>query len=159
MNKSKNIELIVKGILYAIVVVLSVVFAVQFYGRELPQNFFGIPNYLVFEQMDKVTVGDPSIGITLSLVLIAIPVAVILFFAVWQLIDDPKRSVRALIGLVLLGVVLLIAYSTSSSTHASSIEVSAGYAKWVGASLTIIVVLGVISILSIVALEVYSLFK
>jgi uncharacterized membrane protein YccC len=134
--KNPKISLIVSIVLYALVVILTLIGGSQFYNSN-----------------------DPGLALGLSRIMIIVAIVGILFFSVLQLIQNPKKSIPTLLGLGFLIVLFLITYSASSPEHLSKIQVSDGYAKFVGGSLSLLMITAVIAVFSIAISEIMALFK
>ncbi|MBT3302158.1 MAG: hypothetical protein HOG05_13030 [Bacteroidetes bacterium] len=155
-EKTNKLPLLLKAVFYIVVVALSLVFVIKFSFQELPENFFGVPNWEVFEQTP--TVGDPSIGLILGYILMGISLVAILFFFVMQLIDNPAKTLGSLVGIALIAVVFLITWAIADGDMTMG-KVTESTSKFIGGTLGLAAALGGISILAIVAGEVYAYFK
>ncbi|MFC2114300.1 hypothetical protein ACFLRI_03020 [Bacteroidota bacterium] len=155
-NKSITLPVILRAVLYFVVVLFSFLFVYKFIFSPLPESFFGIPNGEVFEQTP--TVGDPAIGLILSYFLLGISILAILFFFIMQLVDNPKKTVGSLIGFALVAVIFLIAWGASSGDMTLG-KVSEATSRFIGGTLGLTTILGIIALLAIVAGEIYSFFK
>ena len=132
MNKSINSSIIIKSLFYAAIVVLILL---GWLGNK--------------------------VGLILSTgyILLGMALFAVLLFSITKLIDNPKKSLKSLLGLVAIVLVFLIAYFTASEESLSKIEVTEGYMKFVGGSLTLLYFIGGISVVAIIVSEIYSLFK
>ncbi|MEA3494969.1 MAG: hypothetical protein U9R42_02925 [Bacteroidota bacterium] len=132
MNKSINSSIIIKSLFYAAIVVIILL---GWLGNK--------------------------VGLILSTgyILMGIALFAVLLFSITKLIDNPKKSLKSLLGLVAIVLVFLIAYFTASEESLSKIEVTEGYIKFVGGSLTLLYFIGGASVLAIIASEIHSLFK
>lgn len=141
MNNKKDIGLIIKVIYYVIVVGLLAAFLIS--------------NLVAKNNGSEMGLFDLVEGYVLMIAALAI----VLIFAVYTLIDEPKKSIRAMIAFAAIVIVFLIAYSTASTVNPSEIDVTEKYVRFVGGSLTMLYVIGGLSVLSLVGSEIYSLIK
>ncbi|MBL6962192.1 MAG: hypothetical protein ISR55_00050 [Bacteroidetes bacterium] len=155
-EKTNKLPQIIKAVFYIVVVALSLVFVYKFSFQDLPTDFFGVPNWEVFEQTPSV--GDPTMGLILGYILLGISILAILFFFVMQLIDNPKRTLGSLAGIALILIIFLITWALSDGDMTLG-RVSESTSRFIGGTLGLTVVLGVISLLSIAAGEIYAYFK
>jgi hypothetical protein len=155
-EKTSKLPLIIKAVLYIVVVALSLVFVYQFSFQDLPENFFGKPNWEVFEQTPSV--GDPTIGLILGYILLGASLAAIIFFIILQLIENPKKSLRSLIGVAIIAIIFLITWGTADGSLTLGKVTEAG-SKFIGGTLGMATVLAIISFVAIIVGEVYSYFK
>ncbi len=132
MNKSINSSIIIKSLFYAAIVVIILL---GWLGNK--------------------------VGLILSTgyILMGIALFAVLLFSITKLLDDPKKSLKSLLGLVAIVVVFFIAYSTASGESISKVEVTGNYIKFVGGSLTLLYFIGSAAVIAIVVSEIYSLFK
>ena len=93
-----------------------------------------------------------------------VAVAFVLINFVQTLMDDPKKAIFRLIPLLVLGLVMIIAYSTSSSEpldmqNYEGTDNVPGIVKWVGTGVVLTYVLIGLAILAIIAEGVMKIFK
>ena len=131
-NKSSGLGMALKIIFYAAVVVLTL------YG------WFG---------------ELPGLSLTVGYALLGLAIGIVLIFSIIQLLDDPKKSIKSLIGLAAVAVIFLIAYSGASPETISTEATSENHVKLAGASLTLLYISGGVAVASIVLSELYSLIK
>ena len=131
-NKTNNLELGIKFLLYGIIVILALI------------GWFG---------------NKAGLALGVGYALIGISIAMVLIFSILTLIEAPKKSIRSLIGFAAIIVIFLIAYFAASDVSLSKEVVSATYTKLVGGSLTLLYIVGGFAIVSILVSEVYSFFK
>lgn len=155
-EKTNKLPTIIKAVFYVVVVALSLVFAYQFLFQVLPENFLGLPNWEVFEQTP--TVGDPTLGLILGYILMGISILAILFYFVMQLIDNPKKTLGSLAGIALILIIFLITWAVSDGSMTMD-KVSESTSRFIGGTLGLTMVMGVISLLAIAAGEIYAYFK
>jgi len=105
---SKRILFIFRILFYVTVLFFSAVFIVEFVFLPLPENYLGASNYEVFLQFP--TVGKPSTGLTLSIILLLIAIAAIIWFFVKNLITDKRKNLKAIVVLIVLVLVFFISY-------------------------------------------------
>ena len=156
MNGTNKIAFLTKAIFYVIVVFLSALFLYKFLFTQLPANFFGVPNWEVFEITPQV--GNPSIGIILAYLLLILSVVLIIFFFIRQLIDNPKKTLGSLMGFAVIIIAFLIAWAASSG-EVTLDKVSESTSKLIGGSLGLLYIMGITAVLAIVVTEVWSYFK
>ena len=103
---------------------------------------------------------DPSLYLAyISIILTAIAAV---GFAIWQLIQFPKRAKSVLYGVVGVVVAGVLAYLVSSDAPvvtASGVEVDGDTARRVGAGLIVFYIAGGIAIVSVIASSVSSALK
>jgi hypothetical protein len=159
MKGTNKLAVISKAVFYIAIVFFSILFLYKFLFVQLPANFFGVPNWEVFEITP--TVGDPGIGLVLGYILLLIAIALIVFFFIKQLIDNPKKTIGSLIGFAIIVVVFLIAWAFSSGDtgEMTLIKVSESTSKLIGGSLGLLYIMGGVAVLSILVTEVWSYFK
>ncbi len=131
-SKTNNLALGLKIVLYSVVVVLGII------------GWFGNKAGL-------------TLGVGYALIILAL--VTVLIFSIMALIDEPKKSLRALLGIAGIIIIFLITYSSASDATTSKILVSATYVKFVGGALTMLYIVGGIAVVSIIASEIYSIFK
>lgn len=122
-----------------------------------------------FEAMDQEEQFQSSIfdfGLNAAIYLIIICAIVALIFGVWFLINEPKRSIKLLGGLIVIFIIGLITYSSADAGFDSPIvgtlerfDISEGVSKFVSAGLSTTLILAAIAAVSIVVAEVVNLFK
>ncbi len=132
MNKSINSSIIIKSLFYAAIVVIILL---GWLGNKV------------------------SLILSTGYILMGIALFAVLLFSITKLLDDPKKSLKSLLGLVAIVVVFFIAYSTASGESISKVEVTGNYIKFVGGSLTLLYFIGGAAVIAIVVSEIYSLFK
>ena len=160
MSKLYNI-LIKHGQLFAIVLsalIVGVFFLIITAGSA---EFEALPD----EEQYKSNIFD--FGLYSAFYLVIINALIALAFGIWFLIREPKRSIKMIIGLVVLFVFGLILYSTAESglddgPIASTLEnfdISDEVSRLVSAGLTTTITLIALAALSIVVAEIINLFK
>jgi len=75
-----------------------------------------------------------------------------------QLIDNPAKTLGSLVGIALIAVVFLITWAIADGDMTMG-KVTESTSKFIGGTLGLAAALGGISILAIVAGEVYAYFK
>nr|MBS0038444.1 hypothetical protein [Saprospiraceae bacterium] len=159
MSKLYNI-LIKHGQLFAIilsVLIVGIFFLIVTSGSE---TFDQLPE----EEQYLSTIFD--FGLYAAFYLIIINAIIALAFGVWFIIAEPKRSLKLIIGLVVLIVFGLILYSTADAGldgpiagTLSRFDISEGVSRFVSAGLSTTIVLIALAALSIVVAEVINLIK
>ena len=105
-----------------------------------------------------------EIGLWTFYALMAAALVAFVYFAVLQMIDDPKRAKTTLIGVVGALVIFAIAMILSSGTDISDIVLektgtSHGVSRWIGAGLITTYFCFGGAIVSLIAIEVMRPFK
>ncbi len=126
-------------------------------------------NVDAFEMMDEEDQAEATLfdfGLRATIILIIVNAFIALLFGIWFLIKEPKRSLKVIIGFVVLLVVLLITYNAADPGFdgpiASTLEqfdITESISRLVSAGLTTTLILGGLAALAIVAGEIYNLFK
>ncbi|QQS28551.1 MAG: hypothetical protein IPM47_17120 [Sphingobacteriales bacterium] len=105
------------------------------------------------------------LGIGLTLLGFLSIVVMSLYQVVKGLMSDPTGTIKGLAGVLILIVVLLIIWQISPSEKTGFLAkskydyVTPGALKFVGAGITSIVVMLVVGFVSLIAAEIYNLFK
>ena len=131
-NKSNSLTLGLRIIFYSVVVILSAI------------GWFG---------------GKAGLTLNVSYALLAISILIVLVFSIMSFADEPKKSLRSILGFAAVVIIFLIAYSSASGENLSKMDVSETYVKMVGGSLSLLYIIGGVAVISIVASEIYSFFK
>ena len=102
--------------------------------------------------------------ITFAIVIFILTTFLAVVFSLWNLVKHPKLLKKALISIVILGVLLAIAYATAddSATYSASGNIledgeAGSISKWVSTGITYSVILGGVALLGIFADFVKSL--
>ncbi|GCD77953.1 hypothetical protein JCM31826_14350 [Thermaurantimonas aggregans] len=102
-------------------------------------------------------------GIILTYIMIGICVAAIVGFAVSKVFTHFSKVKNALIGIAVLLVIFLIGYSIADGSdyvnYPASMGITEAKSKMVGTGLTTFYVLALLSVLSILYVEVSKIFK
>ena len=134
---SNKVSLVIKVVFYVIVVILILVSAIQFYGQD--------PRVV-------------SLGINLGITLLVISAIIILFFAGFSLIDNPRKSMVSVLAIIGIIVIFVITYSGSSGSETFGLATESA-SKFIGGSMGLLYTLGIIAVLSILVSEVWAIFK
>ncbi len=109
---------------------------------------------------------NPGLALTMALVVICVVVA--LLFGVFQMLSNPKNSLKAIIGVGAIVAVFFALYSTSSAdTESGNIllptlqkfDVGENASKLISGGLKTTLILAGLSAASMVLLEIYNIFK
>ena len=105
-----------------------------------------------------------DVGMWTCFALLGLALLGLVGFAIMQIVDNPQRSLTALIGVVGLVAIFFLAYVLSSSTDLSPIVYEKtgtpeSWGRWVGAGLFTTYFLFGATVLSLVAVEVMRPFK
>lgn len=100
-------------------------------------------------------------GIVLAEILLWVAVLATIGFAVWQIIQDPKKGLTVLIGVGVVAVIFGIAYGMASgdTTSVAKYNVSSGTYRFVGACLGTMWTLLALAVVAIIVSEVRSFLK
>jgi len=107
---------------------------------------------------------DVNLFIIWSYILFGIAGVSAILFPLVSLILNPKKAVRSLISVGVLGVLALISYLIASDSiphfiGAQKFDISATTSKMVGTGLWAMYILGIVAVLSILYTEVSKIFK
>ncbi len=107
---------------------------------------------------------DVNIFIIWSYILFGIAAVSAIAFPLISLILNPKKAVRSLISVGVIGVLALISYLIASDSiphflGAQKFDISATTSRLVGTGLWAMYILGIIAVLSILYTEVSKIFK
>lgn len=134
-----------RSILYILAAVLSVFFCIAIYG-------FG----------NGVDLGT-EVGLYATYVLSFVAVISCLIFPIYSMVQNPKAGFRALMGILVLGVLFLVGYIISGDEITLVYErvnfTSQGLSKLIGGSLYMMYFMIFISILVVLYGELVKLFK
>ncbi len=105
------------------------------------------------------------LGIGLTLLAFLSILAMSLFQVVKGLMTDPKETIKGLAGVLILIVVIFLIWQFSSSEKTGFLAkskfdfVTPGVVKFVGAGITSTAVMMFVAFFSLIAAEIYNLFK
>ncbi len=126
-------------------------------------------NVDAFEMMDEEDQAEATLfdfGLRATITLIIVNAIIALLFGIWFLIKEPKRSLKMIIGFVVLIVVFLITYNSADpgfdgpiANTLKQFDITENVSRLVSAGLTTTLILGGLAALSIVVGEIYNLFK
>ena len=116
------------------------------------------------EEQFESTIFDFGLNAAIYLVIICAIIAAA--FGIWFLVREPKKSIKFIVGLIIVLIIGLITYSaadpgfdTPMLATLERFDISEGVSKFVSAGLTTTLILGGLAALSIVVAEVYNLIK
>lgn len=158
-----------KGQLFAIGT--GVLFVVIFLGSV----FSGLSSsgYTVGDDLNAIMKANPDqtfsffdIGLQLTIALIIIGLVAAVLFGLYQLISAPKQSMKGIIGILVI-VGLFFALYSAAGTDADTIlgktlqkfSISDNVSKLISGGILTTLILGGISLVSMVLFEIYNLFK
>lgn len=102
-------------------------------------------------------------GITLTYIMIGVCVVSILGFAIAKVFTHVSKVKNALIGIAILLIIFFIGYTIADGSdyvnYPASMHITEGKSKMVGTGLTTFYALALLSVLSIVYVEVSKIFK
>lgn len=108
-------------------------------------------------------VGNESQQVSYALQVAYVAVAICgggaIIFTIYQFIVNFKRSIPSLVGIVIFGIILLIAYNMASSHGVESYDVSPSAAHIIGGGIIAIYVFLGLAVLAIVGSEVARIIK
>lgn len=119
---------------------------------------------LTLEEQFESNIFDFGLYAAIYLIIICAIIAVI--FGIWFLINEPRRSIQLIGGLVVLIVLGFIMYATADPGFDSPMlgtlerfDISEGVSKFVSAGLSTTIILIAVAAFSIVVAEIINLFK
>jgi len=131
--------------------------------------FITTANVDAFEMMDEEDQKTATLfdfGLQATIVLIIANAVIAVLFGIWFLIKEPKRSLKMIIGLIVVLIIGLITYSAADPGLDGPIadtlydfDISEGVSKLVSAGLTTTLILGGAAALAIVVGEIINMFK
>lgn len=106
----------------------------------------------------------PVLYITVALLVLAVAAAILL--SLFNVLKNPKASIRGLIGFAVLVVLFFIFWTMSDAEATGSLKatieqfnITPGVSKLIGASIRLTLFLGVASVVLMIVLEVWNFFK
>ena len=95
--------------------------------------------------------------------LVILTAVITILFPIWFMIKNPKNSIKIFIGIGMMVVLAIIAYSLSqvgfSDRRLEELEVTADTAHYVGAGLIFTYILAALAVLSIIYASISRIFK
>ncbi len=105
-------------------------------------------------------------GIYLTAILLVIGVVAILLFSIFEVVKNPKGSLKSLIALGVLAIIFVILFSIADADAAGSLgeniarfNIPASISKIISAGISLTMVLGAGAVILAIALEVWNYFK
>lgn len=140
-------------------VVITVVFLISV--------FSGIGEFNMLADEDQVTTTIFDFGLFATIALIIITAIAMLLFGLYQVGTNFRGSLKGIIGLAVLIVIFLVAYSASSGTATGAVAeaadkaggLTAGNFKFVGGAITTSIILVGIAAAAFVLSEIRNIFK
>ena len=128
--------------------------------------FGGMESYNALTDETRNTSNIFNAGLWVVIILIILCLFISIAFGVWQLISNPKGSMKSIIGLVVIGILFFILFSMAQPETTGRIaevseefEVTAGASKFISAGLWTLLALLAVAALSFVVSEVRNVFK
>jgi hypothetical protein len=146
-SKSNKSQTIIWIVFYSVIVIISLIAGWNFLGSKSPDpetGFIPPPN--------------PSLGLILGYVLLGLSVLVLITTSIYQLIDNPRKTLPSLIGFGVIVVLFLILYAVSSGQETYG-KVTETYSKLVGSTLNLGYIFMGGSVVILILAELYSIFK
>jgi len=145
-----NIAKITKVLLW-VLIALSLFFALMLFTNSSETETTWIQNTLTFTYI-------------LLFLTAGVSVLAALYIFVMKFMHNPKRALITLIPIVLLGVILIIAYSSASDAilnmpNYDGLDNTAGNLKWSGTGLIMTYILSGVAVLAIIVSEIVRIFK
>ncbi|TVQ78586.1 MAG: hypothetical protein EA358_04890 [Flavobacteriales bacterium] len=104
-----------------------------------------------------------NFGIILTYIMIGISVAIIVGFALIKVVTDFQKSKNSIIGLVIMLVIFLIAYATSSGAdyvnYKADMGITESTSRMVGAGLVTFFIIGAAAVIAIIYAELSKALK
>jgi len=158
-----------KGQLFAIL--LGVLVCAIFLGSVF--SGLGSSGYTVGDDLNAIMKANPDqsfsffdIGLQLTLALIVIGLVAAVLFGLFQLVTAPKQSIKGIIGIAVIAVLFFALYSSAGTDTDSVIgpiiakfNVTDNVSKLISGGIMTTLILGGLSLASMVLFEVYNLFK
>lgn len=148
------------GQLIAFVIGLLVILA--FFGSVLG----GLDSFNGLSKEDQGTTTIFDLGLKLTVVLFLLCAVAAVLFGIYHMVTNPKGAMKAIIALVVLGILFFVLYSTSSSETSGIVanalekfDVTEGQSKFISAALKSTLILGAAAALSFVISEIRNFFK
>ena len=159
-----------KGQLFA--VILGVIVIVIFLGSV----FGGLSSggYDLSDDLNQIMKANPeenmftffNPGLMITGVLVVIGLALALGFGLWQLISDPKGSLKGIIGIAVIALVFFALYATANSDLQGPIgdtlakfDVGENISKLISGGLGTSLLLAGAAVVAMIAFEIYNSFK
>ena len=131
--------------------------------------YSGLDAFSALPEEEQASTSIFDVGLKGALVLTVVAAAAMVLFGLWHIFGNFKNSVKGLIGVALLIVIFIVAYSTASGTPeapaiadaANKVQggISEGQMKFIGGSITTAVVLTAVAALAFVFSELRNFFK
>ena len=143
---------------FAIGLIIIVIFFISVFG--------GLDQFNALTKEDKgtTTIFDAGLYLTVGLLILCAIAAVV--FGIYQMVTNPKGALKGIIGLVVLGVIFAVLYSTSEAESSGAVgravekfKVSEGQSKLISAGVKSTLILGGLAALSFVVSEIRNFFK
>ena len=158
-----------KGQMFAIL--LGVIVVVVYLATVI--SGLGSSGYSLSDDLNQIMKNNPdqqfsffNIGLGLTVLMIILCFVFALLFGIWQLISNPKGSIKAIISLVAIAAVFFAMYTISDSDAASAISVTLqkfnvteNISKLISGGLWSTIILAALALGAMVVFEVYNLFK
>jgi hypothetical protein len=128
----------------------------------------GLDSFSAMPEDQRVNTGIFDIGIRGALILIVLTAAAIILFGIYQIADNFKSSAKGIIGVAILALIFVVAYSMSSGQpdHTAISEaskkvggISEGQMKFISGSITTAGILVGVAALAFVVSELRNFFK
>lgn len=126
----------------------------------------GMDGFNVLDKESKGTTGIFNFGLIAAILLFIICGVLLVGFGLWQIIANPKAAKKGIIGVVALLAVFLIAYAMSKPETTGPLvetiekfKVTGGQSKYISASITTTIILGLLAVGLFVVAEVRNFFK
>ncbi len=132
----------------------------------------GMASFEALPEEQQAETGIFNFGLSGAIVLVIVAAIAMLLFGIFQVVTNIKGSLKGIIGLVVLGLVFLIAYNTTSGDPNPFIQgaidkfqsagngtITEGNLKFIGGGITTVGVLVGIAVAAFVIAEIRNLFK
>lgn len=162
-NLVKNGQLyaIVVGVFVTLVFLVSVIMGLSNSGYSVSDDLVQIMKTNPDQKFDFF---NP--GLALSVGLIVITAVAALLFGIFQLVSNPKNSVKAIVSVGALVAIFFGLYATSDADTSGAIsqtilkfEISENVSKLISGALKTSLILAVLAIIGMIVFEIYNMFK